>query len=66
MLYAFARWALFSQWKGSKSAPSFSLQILQILYLSAMINLDSLVDFVTFLFADDKFLEAALFATAWT
>lgn len=37
----------------------------KILYPSAMINLDRLVDFVTFLFADDKFLEAALFATAW-
>lgn len=40
----------------------FPLQILQILQPLAMINLDGLVDIVTFIFADDKFLEAGHFA----
>lgn len=30
-----------------------------------MINLDGVVEFVTFLFDDDKFLEADHFATGW-
>lgn len=42
-----------------------SSQILQILHTSAMINIDGLVDFVTFLFADEKFLEEGHLATIW-